>query len=364
CNEYMIDKTQAVIDLVKEVNSEEQLIDGIGLQSHLDEQYPTAKLYERSIKAYAETGLDLQITELDVTVRGNTEELFESQANYYKGIMSILLKYSDSISAVVFWGILDSSSWHRSNYPLLFNDNYTAKPSFYSIVELGNTTAGDDDYDDDKKQNYNILINASFEDNELNNFQPRGNVSVSIKTDGGKVGNNYLLVTRRSETWNGVQIPLNEICSSGNQYILSCFLKSRKQSQIILSLQYNDELDKVHYQNLKKIRTLKDWTELKGFRFIFPNDVTNAFIYFESNSPDDDIFVDEFVLKEIPEITIQTDIPSLKDVYDSFFKIGATVTFSQIIIKPTQRLILKHFNSITLENELKPSSLLDYKATI
>ena len=46
-------------------------------------------------------------------------------------------RYSDkdSISAVVFWSTTDDMSWRASKYPLLFNEDYTAKPCFYSIID-------------------------------------------------------------------------------------------------------------------------------------------------------------------------------------------------------------------------------------
>ena len=36
---------------------------------------------------------------------------------------------------MVFWGTTDDKSWRAAKTPLLFNENYTAKPSFYAIVE-------------------------------------------------------------------------------------------------------------------------------------------------------------------------------------------------------------------------------------
>ena len=59
----------------------------------------------------------------------------------------------------------------------------------------------------------------------------------------------------------------------------------------------------------------------------------------------------------------QKDIPSLKDVYANDFKIGTAVTTEELAPQSTKDLIAKHFNSITLGNELKPESILDKSAT-
>jgi endo-1,4-beta-xylanase len=109
-NEYMPQKTEAIIKMVKELNEEEQLIDGIGLQSHLDVSFPGISAYEKAVKSFSEVGLDLQVTELDVTTSGKSDSSFATQADYYGNIMKVLVKYSKSISAVVFWGTTDDQS--------------------------------------------------------------------------------------------------------------------------------------------------------------------------------------------------------------------------------------------------------------
>ena len=62
-------------------------------------------------------------------------ELMELQAQYYSDIMDVLVEYADSISAVVFWGTTDDQSWRASRCPLLFNEDYTAKPAYYAIID-------------------------------------------------------------------------------------------------------------------------------------------------------------------------------------------------------------------------------------
>ncbi len=143
-NEYMPSKTTAIVEMATDLK-EKGLIDGIGCQSHLDVSFPGVSVYEKAIAAFAETGLDIQITELDVTISKDqpTDENFATQAQYYSDIMDVLVKYSDNISAVVFWGLTDDGSWRANQYPLLFDEEYQAKPAFYSIVdglELPDTT--------------------------------------------------------------------------------------------------------------------------------------------------------------------------------------------------------------------------------
>lgn len=140
-NEYMDGKLNAIVEMAKDLQSK-GIIDGIGMQSHLDvrkgkDAFPSVDMYKKALDTYCSLGLDVQITELDATVpNGSGEQYFEAQAEYYKGIMSAIYEHKDNISAVVFWGLSDDKSWRAAGQPLLFDGMSQAKPAFYSIVGL------------------------------------------------------------------------------------------------------------------------------------------------------------------------------------------------------------------------------------
>ena len=129
-NEYMPAKTQNIYDMAMKLK-ELGIIDGIGMQSHLDVGYPSAQLYETAVNKFVSTGLDVQITELDITT--NNEQ---AQASLYKEILSIAVKNAEHISAVVFWGTQDENSWRRSQNPLPFHNGYKPKQAYYSIMQV------------------------------------------------------------------------------------------------------------------------------------------------------------------------------------------------------------------------------------
>jgi endo-1,4-beta-xylanase len=135
-NEYIPAKTEAICNMVSELK-EKGLIDGIGMQSHLDvrsgsDAYPTVAMYRQALEKFAALDVDIQITELDATVN---DELYEEQAQYYSDIMDAIVEYKDSISAVVFWGTTDDKSWRSAYTPLLFYSDFSAKPAFYAIID-------------------------------------------------------------------------------------------------------------------------------------------------------------------------------------------------------------------------------------
>lgn len=140
-NEYMDGKMNAIIEMAEDFK-EKGIIDGIGMQSHLDARqsldaaFPSIGMYKNALKKYSELGLDIQITELDVTTPENPKDSdFDVQAAYYKGIWDAIYEYRDSVSAVILWGVTDDQSWRGKQYPLLFDKDYKAKPAFHSIIE-------------------------------------------------------------------------------------------------------------------------------------------------------------------------------------------------------------------------------------
>ena len=115
---------------------EEQLIDGVGIQGHIDcdnirHDIEDAKL----IKA---KGLKCQITELDITT-SNNEEGLKKQKQAYKDLVSQILKLNESgetnVDAIVVWGITDNLSWKSGQNPLLFTSSFAKKPAYYGFLE-------------------------------------------------------------------------------------------------------------------------------------------------------------------------------------------------------------------------------------
>ncbi|MBQ6213197.1 MAG: endo-1,4-beta-xylanase, partial [Ruminococcus sp.] len=94
-NEYMLNKMNAIVEMATDLK-EKGIIDGIGMQSHLDVRqgynaFPSVDMYNKALDTYSELGLDIQVTELDATVPNNSnDQYFEAQAEYYKGIVNAI----------------------------------------------------------------------------------------------------------------------------------------------------------------------------------------------------------------------------------------------------------------------------------
>jgi len=135
-NEYIEAKRDDIYEKCKEL-AEKGLIDGVGMQSHIKMSSPTISLYEEAIRKYDSLGLEVQITELDIDQKSNSEEDQLDLAKRYNEVFKLYKSLKDegvNITAVVLWGITDSTSW-IGGYPLLFAKDYSAKPAFYAVID-------------------------------------------------------------------------------------------------------------------------------------------------------------------------------------------------------------------------------------
>ena len=140
-------KTQTLFDFVNTLVDEDgrYLIDGIGLQAHL---YTSDSLdqYFKTIDKLGETGLKLQLTELDVCLgkyqapKPGTEENLKKQGQFYYELINGLFERVDAgtinMDALTFWGISDNMSWRKEYKPLLFDSISNPKYALYGVFQL------------------------------------------------------------------------------------------------------------------------------------------------------------------------------------------------------------------------------------
>lgn len=206
-----------------------------------------------------------------------------------------------------------------------------------------------------------VVVSATFEDG-LDGFFSRmnegQNVKVEVATDGAHSGNGYLLCTNREKSWQGAQFLTDGILEGGKKYVVDAWVKTPWYSTVTLSMQYTDSSGTVHYTNIANVVSQGDWAELSNAKVQIPMDCTEVYLYFECSDAKVDIAIDDFNIYSTPEYQIQKDIPSLKDVYSPYFKFGGAMMASELGSQATKDLVLKHYNSITFGNELKPDFVL------
>jgi len=128
-------------------------IDGVGHQFHAGLIHPVDGLrHAMELFAYAE-GRDnwvsrpvLQaVTEIDVTIPALTEANLIAQAHYYREAFDIIRSHHarfQDVDTVTMWGLNDGRSWRATQFPLLFNDDLSAKPAFAGAVTNAHILTG------------------------------------------------------------------------------------------------------------------------------------------------------------------------------------------------------------------------------
>ncbi len=130
-NEYIPAKTDDIYNMAMKLK-EKGLIDGIGMQSHLATNYPSASMYETALKKFISTGLEVSITELDIETKGNAS----ARADLFEDVFEMAVANADQIPSFTLWGTHDPISWRSSETPLLFTDNYQAKADYNKVMSI------------------------------------------------------------------------------------------------------------------------------------------------------------------------------------------------------------------------------------
>ena len=151
-------KLERAITLLKEMKDAGVPVDGVGMQAHWSKEV-TGEMLNTAINRFAALGLEVQMTELDVTTYSNyhgegiknqvqetqpySKEVEDRLAENYKTYFEVMHKNADKITSVTFWGLHDGMTWlngfpvrGRTDYPLLFDREMKPKKAYYSVKSV------------------------------------------------------------------------------------------------------------------------------------------------------------------------------------------------------------------------------------
>jgi endo-1,4-beta-xylanase len=133
-NDYGTDgvnlKSDAIYDMVVDFQARGVPIDCVGFQTHLSSDSDLGS-YQENLQRFADLGVDVEITELDVGGSGS------AQANVYRQVTEACLNV-DRCTGITVWGITDKYSWRGDETPLLFDGNYQKKEAYQSVLDALN----------------------------------------------------------------------------------------------------------------------------------------------------------------------------------------------------------------------------------
>ena len=162
-------KRDGAVRLVKNLQDRGIDVTGIGAQSHHSLDQPTLDAQAATLEAFADLGVDVMVTELDIAVlprprdewgaditqsaelreelnpypNALPDSMQQALAQRYADLFEVFLDHRDALTRVTFWGVTDADSWlndwpidGRTSYPLLFDRQNEPKPAFEAVVEV------------------------------------------------------------------------------------------------------------------------------------------------------------------------------------------------------------------------------------
>ena len=135
-NDYNIEnwtyaKTQGVYSMIRDFKARGVPIDCVGLQTHFTGGSSLPGNFPTTLSSFAALGVDVQLTEVDVTNASTAQ---------YAGLTQACLNVP-RCTGITVWGVRDSDSWRSSENPLLFDGNGNKKAAYASVLNVLN--AGD-----------------------------------------------------------------------------------------------------------------------------------------------------------------------------------------------------------------------------
>ncbi len=141
-NDYNVEgqnaKSNAMYNLVRDLRAQGVPIDGVGLQTHLAIQFGFPGDLQQNIQRFANLGVDVKITELDVRMQLPADATkLATQATYYRNVVDACLAVARCVGVTI-WGFTDRYSWVPDTFPgqgaaLPYNENYGQKPAYAAV---------------------------------------------------------------------------------------------------------------------------------------------------------------------------------------------------------------------------------------
>ncbi|NGN69020.1 endo-1,4-beta-xylanase [Streptomyces sp. A7024] len=136
-NDYSTDginaKSDAIYRMVQDFQARGVPIDCVGFQSHLSSNSDLGT-YRQNLQRFADLGVHVQITELDVGGSG------AAQANVYRQVTEACVAVA-RCNGITVWGVTDKYSWRAQETPLLFNGSYQKKEAYDAVLAALNNAA-------------------------------------------------------------------------------------------------------------------------------------------------------------------------------------------------------------------------------
>ncbi len=140
-------KSDAIYAFVKHLLAQRVPIDGVGLQLHLDVQYPFPDQMQQNMQRFAKLGLKVAVTEADVRIPlpvDATKQLAQN-ADYVQSLQACLAV--PACISYTLWGFGDAYSWVPGVFAgegaaNIYDEALQPKPSYYALQQTLSLSTG------------------------------------------------------------------------------------------------------------------------------------------------------------------------------------------------------------------------------
>ena len=141
-------KRDCLVRVLKGLLADGVPVQGVGHQMHISIYWPSVDSVDKSLTAFANLGLENQITELDMSLyqhkdyrpATSVQQRLVLQGQRYGALMALFLAHRD-VSAVTWWGVADDHTSLNAgadvpgdDQPLLFDRMQQPKPAYWQVL--------------------------------------------------------------------------------------------------------------------------------------------------------------------------------------------------------------------------------------
>jgi len=240
----------------------------------------------------------------------------------------------------------------------------------------------------------NVILNPDFKDSDLSMWSAgQGNATITAVDDGSEIYNEvttYGMISNRTSPYECIAQDITNLVENGKDYEFSFFAKLSEAYEGAPADQR--ELNFAPYVTIDgatsylgsysaelkgdctKALTPGEWTYYKGtFKIDYTGNIDQIVIrlleqgnnYGQGDCVLGDYYITGVCLREIQaDPVILEDVTPVKDaitgVLGENVRVGGATTISEIQDPGVQEIIKKHFNALTIGNELKPDAMFGY----
>ncbi|MGF7031640.1 endo-1,4-beta-xylanase [Paenibacillus mucilaginosus] len=205
-----------------------------------------------------------------------------------------------------------------------------------------------------------LLLQHDFEDAAVAGWTGRGGVEILAASPGAAHSGVYgMQVDGRTKGWHGPSLEVTPLMRAGQSYVVSGWLKlpaGSPNTKVYLSLQHSLAAGEQYEQIASAAVTSSGWVKIEA-QYKLREAANKLSVYFEApDQPAQSILLDDFRIEQLPDagpITIEENIPSLKDVFAGDFTVGTAFENFEMDQEADRKLIAKHFGTVTPGNVLK-----------